>query len=683
MTITDPAFLHFPMVSAVSAGNAPTVAWVIRQGGLTRLRIATAPNFAPVELVVQSDRDGQPISEIRVSPDGRHVAFVTGTAIGGRDDGYNPASLISPPSATVWIIEARSGAEPIKLGAGTTPVFTPDSGLLTYRRGRDLWAAKVRTPADAPSVLVTGGATFVHPTWSSNSKSLFFVQDRGGWSFLGRYDLGNDRITWLAAGASRVSSPALSPDGKTIAYFRWPVREQNVASDMYENEPVSLEAMDLETGTTTVLWRSLKKAGLKIADDDTSGLRWADDRTLVFRAEPDDWARLYAIARTGGSPRALTPPQCEVAESALLERGKLFVVHNCRDLDLRQISTFDISNGVEHPIKTSDQVFANAVAAGNGRWVAYAGADSRSPSLLRIVDARTGNLLLDETPATFGYTYQFRDPSPTSVKLKSTDGLAFSGQLFLPLGRAPHPAIVFAHGGPKEQMFPAFHYQSYYAYDYAINRRLAELGYVVLSVNFRSSTGYGRLFREAEGRAWRAASDYQDVLAAGRWLASRDDVDPRRIGIWGTSYGGFLTANALARNSDLFSAGVAVHGLFDWSRVPTIAGLAYPGKAFGVGPTQRNSALQSSPVAALNGWKSPVLLFSGDQDMNVDVHETIDLDRELTDRGVAVRTVILPGEAHRMIRQSSWDRLWSEQVRFFDENLAHTGAGAVGKARKP
>lgn len=671
------------MVYAVSAADAPTVAWVVHQGEQTRLRIATAPSFKPVELLVQSDRDGQPITDVRISPNGLHIAFVTGTSIAGRDDGYNPANLIVPPEATVWIIGARSGARPVKIGVGTTPVFTPDSQLLTFRRGRDLWASKVATTPASPTVLIPGGASFAHPIWSPTEASVLFVQDRGGWSFLGRYDLGSDRIKWLTTGVSRLSSPALSPDGKTIAYFRWPAREQNVVVDKYENEAVSLETMDLVTGVATVLWHSTTRAGLQIPDDDASGLRWADDRTIIFRAEPDNWARLYAISRAGGSPRALTPPNCEVAESSLVERDRLFVVHNCRDLDRRQISTFNIANGAERQIESTDVVFSNAVSVGNGRWVAYAGASADAPSLLRIVDVRTSAVLLSETAATFGYTYRFSDPVPKTVKLTSADGLSFSAQLFMPAGPGAHPAIVFAHGGPKEQMFPAFHYQGYYAYDYAINRRLAELGYMVLSVNFRSSTGYGRLFREAEGRAWREASDYKDILAAGRWLSSRPDVDPARIGIWGSSYGGFLAASALARNSDLFSAGVAVHGLFDWSRVPNLPDRAYPGKAYGVGPAQWANALKASPVAAIDSWKSPVLLFSGDQDMSVDVLETVDLDRKLTDRGVAVRSVVLPGEAHRMIRQSSWERLWSEQIRFLDENLAHRRAGARGNASKP
>jgi dipeptidyl aminopeptidase/acylaminoacyl peptidase len=192
---------------------------------------------------------------------------------------------------------------------------------------------------------------------------------------------------------------------------------------------------------------------------------------------------------------------------------------------------------------------------------------------------------------------------------------------------------------------------------------------VVLAVNYRSGVGYGRAFREAANRAWRGASEYNDVLGAGRWLASRRDVDPKRVGIWGGSYGGLLTGQALARNSELFAAGVAVHGVFDWSWPSPISGHLNPSRFFGVSEADRPRALAASPLGAIDGWKSPVLLFSGDQDMNVDVAETVDLTQKLRARNVDVRTVLLPGESHDLVRHSSWQRLWDESKRFFSEQF--------------
>lgn len=324
-------------------------------------------------------------------------------------------------------------------------------------------------------------------------------------------------------------------------------------------------------------------------------------------------------------------------------------------------------------------MLANAAPIAGGRWVAFTGAAADDPSLLRIVDPRTRRLVFAERASDHGYAYRFDAPVPQVVTFTAADGTKLSGQLFLPKGGDAHPAIVFAHGGPKEQMFPGFHYQSYYAFDYAMNRRFAELGYAVLSVNFRSSSGYGQIFREAPGRAWRAASDYQDVVAARHFLASRSDVDPKRIGIWGTSYDGYLTGLALARDSDLFVAGVAAHGVFDWSWSSGLSDRPNPTRAFGVGQGQKAQAFSALPVSAIDRWKSPILLFAGDQDMNVDMLETVDLARKLADRGVLARVVIVPGEAHRLIRYTSWARLWREQQRFFDQALA-PGPRRIGSA---
>ncbi|MXX78541.1 MAG: prolyl oligopeptidase family serine peptidase, partial [Gemmatimonadales bacterium] len=159
---------------------------------------------------------------------------------------------------------------------------------------------------------------------------------------------------------------------------------------------------------------------------------------------------------------------------------------------------------------------------------------------------------------------------PQQVTFESEDGILIHGQLFLPpvsVEGGRHPAAVFFHGGSRRQMLLGWHYMRYYHNAYALNQYLASRGYVVLSVNYRSGTGYGLEFREALNYGARGASEYRDVVAAARFLAERDDVDATRVGLWGGSYGGYLTALGLARNSDLFAAGVDIHGGHDGDMV--------------------------------------------------------------------------------------------------------------------
>ncbi|MDB5720381.1 MAG: hypothetical protein JWP15_999, partial [Alphaproteobacteria bacterium] len=499
--------------------------------------------------------------------------------------------------------------------------------------------------------------------------SLVFIQDRGGYAFLGRYMLGAPGIEWLVTGADRMSSLALSADENTIIYRRLRGREHDKVYDITESEPFAIDAYDFETGKVRTLWDS---GGIKAnggVEDGDSDLRWDGDGRILFHSEHDGWARFYAVARSGGAIKALTPAHCEAVESEMAAPHQLLVSHNCGNPDGRQLSVIDTQSGAEQALKLGDLVAAGPAASEDSPYVAFVGGDADNAPLLRVYDLARKKLVLAEKPADYGYAHAFSAPAPTAVRLKATDGGSVPAQLFLPAGKGPHPALVYVHGGPPRQMFPSFHYMGYYANDYAINRHLAERGYLVVSVNYRSGTGYGRDYREPANRGWRGASEYQDVLGAGQWLAARSDVDPKRIGIWGGSYGGLLTAQALARKSDLFKAGVAVHGVFDWSWPTPREGHLNPNRAFGVDPEQKALALRNSPVGAIDGWRSPVLLFHGDADMNVDVLETVDLAPKLRDRKVDVRVVIVPGEAHDFVRQGSYVRLWEEESRFFDETL--------------
>lgn len=665
----DVRFLQYPMATDVSVAETPAFAWLVRQGGNRTLMFARAPDFKPVKLFSGSDIDGQPITGMTASPDGRFVAFQTGAPFGASGEGFNPAGLLEAPKVTLWLVEARAGATPVKIGAGGGANFSPDGKRMLYRVGRDLWSVDLADAAAKPAMLAPGGAAFGQPVWTRDGGTLIFTQDRGGWSFLGRYTLGQDRVEWLVTGADRLSSPTLSPDGRTVAFLRWPGREHTVTYDYTENQPFAVQTVELATGRVRTLHEATGRAGSQSSDDPEGHLRWADDRNIVFRSEQDGWARLYAIARAGGAPRALTPTGCEVAESELAGLDTLFVIHNCRDIDTRQLSRIAVSTGRERAIPSDDLVMGLAGAVGDGRYVAFTGSDAEDAPLLRVMDLNSGRLALAERPSDHGYSRRFTAPAPRVVRLPASDGGTVPAQLFLPTTKGPHPALVYVHGGPPRQMFPAFHLGGYYANDYAMNRRLAEQGYVVVSINFRSGTGYGRAFREAPGRAWRGASEYADVLGAGRWLAARSDVDPKRIGIWGGSYGGLLTGQALARNSDLFAAGVAVHGVFDWSWPSPTPGHQNPSRLFGVSEADKPLAFRSSPLGAIDGWRSPVLLISGDRDMNVDVLETVDLHQKLRARGVDVRTVLMPGEAHDMIRHSARLKAWDETRRFLREKL--------------
>jgi dipeptidyl aminopeptidase/acylaminoacyl peptidase len=208
-------------------------------------------------------------------------------------------------------------------------------------------------------------------------------------------------------------------------------------------------------------------------------------------------------------------------------------------------------------------------------------------------------------------------------------------------------------------MLLGWHPMGYYSNAYALNQYLANSGYVVLTVNFRSGTGYGLEFREALNFGASGASDFNDVRAAGEFLRARADVDGNRIAAWGGSYGGYLTAMALARASDLYKAGSDFSGVHDWALELDIPVTA---------PDYR-IAFDSSPMAFVDTWRSPVLLICGDDDPDVKFKNTVILAYALRKRQVDVEELIFPDEVHDFLLYRTWRDAYEATARFFGQRL--------------
>jgi dipeptidyl aminopeptidase/acylaminoacyl peptidase len=263
---------------------------------------------------------------------------------------------------------------------------------------------------------------------------------------------------------------------------------------------------------------------------------------------------------------------------------------------------------------------------------------------------------------------------PTQVLFPSADKLLIlHGQMFFPPHFDPHaqyPAILFFHGGPHRQMLLGYPGMDYYSNAYAMNEYLASRGFLVLSVNYRCGIGYGLDFRQCVHAGADGATEYNDVLGAAEYLRTCSDVDVSRVGIWGGSYGGYLTALALARNSDMFAAGVDFHGVHEWMLEDNHAdwlrgSLAEQEKIAAV-------AHASSPMANVSTWRSPVLLIHGDDDPDVAYAQTPTLADALHARHVAAEELIFPDEVHDFILHKDWLTSYERAAAFFEQTL-HPG----------
>lgn len=328
-----------------------------------------------------------------------------------------------------------------------------------------------------------------------------------------------------------------------------------------------------------------------------------------------------------------------------------------------------MAGGQPNAVTSGTGIEWSPVMASDGKTIVVLRSGARRPARPGIVDGKGD--LQDLAPGAIPSDFPAASlVVPQQVFISSADGMRIHGQLFLPANLKPgerHPAVVFFHGGSRRQMLLGWHYMAYYHNAYAMNQYLVSKGYVVLSVNYRSGIGYGMEFREALNYGATGASEYNDVVGAGLYLRGRPEVDPQRIGLWGGSYGGYLTAMGLARSSDLFAAGVDMHGVHDWNLEIRNFVPAYDPDA---NPNVARLAFESSPLASVKTWRSPVLLIQGDDDRNVPFSENVHLAEALRKQGVYFEELVFPDEIHEFLLHRTWLAAYHAAADFFDRKLA-------------
>jgi dipeptidyl-peptidase-4 len=382
----------------------------------------------------------------------------------------------------------------------------------------------------------------------------------------------------------------------------------------------------------------------------------------------DEWDRYYSIdlRTTNARPTLLTTTDGLIEDQtsvAVSRDGRtLYYCTNAKDIERRHIWAVPVGGGEPRQITTGHGIETYPAPLASGRMLATLSADWKMPQSLGVWPL-PGSSAGAAAAQTIVYpTVRPGFPSdahvePQLVMTKAADGTEIHNQLFLPRDSKPgerRPAIVFVHGGPVRQMLVGYHYMQFYHWAYAINQWLANQGYVVLSVNYRSGIGYGRSFRTAPNTGAAGNAEYQDVLAGGKYLQSRPDVDPNRVGIWGLSYGGILTSQALARNSDIFKAGVDLAGVH----------------LYGSSLDPDSVSYKSSTIAAIDGWKSPVLLVHGDDDRNVAFQQTTGLVQLLRQRDVYFELIVFPDDTHESMLHSRWMYTLERMDRFLRKFLS-------------
>ncbi len=657
----------------LAAPNGARVAWLENNEGQRNIWVAQAPDWTGRRITNFDRDDGQEIDELAWAPDGSYLLFARGGDFENGGENPNPDWSPTRPAQEIWSV----GFEQIpakRLTEGHAPAISPRGDTVAFLRGGQIFLMK--PTGESVKNVVTQKGDQSDLTWSPDGTELAFVSGRGNHRFIGVYSLAGNNLRYLDASVDRDASPVWSPDGRHLAYLRVPADDSFFGpGPIRESQPFSIRIVDVKSGEARQVFRAASGPGSAFHDIVAERqLFWTADDRLVFPWERTGWLHLYSVP-LGGDDAAveLTPGEGEVEHAAMShDRGTIYFSANFRDIDRRHLWSVLAGGGAPPKELTSgEDIEWNPAPVANGSALVFlaSGYNQRAHAMVRSGDGQF-KLLGDPAPPDFPANSLIK---PQQVLLTAADGLKIHGQLFLPPsgGQTRHPALVFFHGGSRRQMLLGFHYMYYYSNAYSLNEYLASRGYVVLSVNYRSGIGYGLNFREALNYGAHGGSEFNDVIGAGLYLKARPDVDPDRIGVWGGSYGGYLTAMALSRASDLFQAGVDFHGVHDWS-----AWRNYPAISEG-DPKQREArtealrlAFDSSPMSSIDGWKSPVLLIHGDDDRNVSFSQTVMLAAALRRRNVEFEQLIFPNEIHDFLKHADWVRAYEAGADFFARKLA-------------
>ncbi|HEX6135587.1 MAG TPA: prolyl oligopeptidase family serine peptidase, partial [Longimicrobiales bacterium] len=681
-----------------AAGGADRIAWTAYEAGMRNVYTAAAPDFRPQRLTAFLEDDGRDLSSVRLSDDGSIAVFVRGHA--PNRDGWvaNPMHDPDGSERAIWGVRTDGGAA-WRIAEGAAPALSPDGRTVLYIRDGQIYRAHVVADAmdefdraERPLIRAQGVQSGVQ--WSPDGSKIAFVSQRGDHSFIGLFDVATRVLRWVSPSVDCDANPMWSPDGRQLAFLRRPgtafgamspgaqtcgsgfggrgggaARQDTTGNlrhvpGLYRGvlpDGSDLAIMmidvaavgDIDAPRARVLWRSAPGDGSFAG---MNRVRRVGDH-IVFQMNPqeDEWDRYWSISVTDPQPQPvlLTPTNGLIEDAtsvAFSADGRTMVyTTNAGDIERRHVWAVPVAGGDPVQLSRGSDVETHPQPLASGSRIAVLHFGATTPASVAILPARGG-----EARRIFPDLSGFPSSAhvvPEIVWLTSPDSVRFSNQLFLPkdLRRGEkRPAIVFVHGGPRRQMMPAYHYMQFYHWSYAINQWLADQGYIVLSVNYRRGIGYGRSFTNADSAQARGNAEYRDVLTAGKYLRTRADVDPARVGIWGLSYGGLLTAQALARNSDVFVAGVDMAGVHLYGTTIDSTALSY----------------RSSAISEIANWKSPVLLVHGDDDRNVSFSQTVGLVQLLRAHDVAHELIVVPDDVHESLLHSRWIYTWNRMGDF-------------------
>ena len=459
----------------------------------------------------------------------------------------------------------------------------------------------------------------------------------------------------------RWSMPSVSDDGKhVIAAAR--------SSDNKDRWFVTLEPA---TGKSRVIDTLHDEAWVREAGFGGGSVQFLpDNRRVAFLSERDGWMHLYTldVAADGAQPRQLTSGKWEVANAEISpDRKKFYITTSEVHPGERHLYTLAFDGGDRTKITSmtgSNEAEVSPDESMLGLVYSYS---NKPPEVYLALNTPAATAKQVTTSPTDEWR-SFKWIDPKVITFKARDGVDVYARLFTPemvgAKRDPsRPGVVFVHGAGYLQN--AHRFWSTYFREYMFHNLLASRGYVVLDVDYRASSGYGRDWRTAIYRHM-GGKDLEDVVDGAKYLAEKEQVHPKRIGVYGGSYGGFITLMALFTTPDAFAAGAALRPVTDWAHYNH----GYTSNILNVPQKDAEAYRKSSPIYFAEGLKGALLICHGMVDTNVHFQDSVRLAQRLIElRKENWELAVYPVENHGFTEETSWADEYKRILKLFEEKL--------------
>jgi dipeptidyl aminopeptidase/acylaminoacyl peptidase len=463
----------------------------------------------------------------------------------------------------------------------------------------------------------------------------------------------------------RWSMPAVSDDGKYVI----------ASARSAENKDRWHVALDPESGKTRVIDHLHDEAWVREGGGG-GGFGGApveflpDNKRIWFLSERDGWMHLYTLDTTveGAKPVQLTSGKWEVASAEVARDGRKFYITTSEEHPgERHLYTLPIEGGSRTKITSmagSNQAEVSPDETTLGLVFSYSNKPPEVYLMANAVGAQATQITT--TPTEAWRSFKWIDPKV--ITFKARDGVDVHARLFSPemvgARRDPtRPGVVFVHGAGYLQN--AHKYWSTYFREYMFHNLLASRGYVVLDVDYRASSGYGRDWRTAIYR-FMGGKDLEDIVDGAKYLTTAEKVDPKRIGVYGGSYGGFITLMGMFTTPDVFAAGAALRPVTDWAHYNH----GYTSNILNRPQKDAEAYRKSSPIYFAEGLKGALLICHGMVDTNVHFQDSVRLAQRLIElRKDNWELAVYPVENHGFTEETSWADEYKRILRLFDDNL--------------